>query len=210
MTYWSAGELEQIAYRGFRELNIDLAPDVLTALAREAFGSPQLMQAICLNFCFDTEILETLESHQRIQIDPATLRQIFERTSTTTDFSTMLSTLHAGPKLRGTERKIFEFTDGTQGDVYRCVLLAMKADPSRLSFRYEEMLRRSREVCKEDSPAGSSVSESLSQMAKLAKTIQTAPVIEWDEDVLDIVEPYFLFFLRWASTLMLLVKDAPA
>ncbi len=201
MTYWSAGELELIAYRGFRELNIDLAPDVLTALAQEAFGSPQLMQAICLNFCFDTEILETLGSHQRIQIDASTLRQIFERTSTTTDFSTMLSTLHAGPKLRGTERKLFTFTDGSHGDVYRCVLLAMKADPSRLSFRYEEMLRRSREVCTNDSPVGSSVSESLSQMAKLAKTIQTAPVIEWDEDVLDIVEPYFLFFLRWAPSL---------
>ena len=36
-------------------------------------------------------------------------------------------------------------------------------------------------------------------MAKLAATVQEAPVIEWDEDVLDIVEPYFLFFLRWSS-----------
>ena len=39
---------------------------------------------------------------------------------------------------------------------------------------------------------------------------QTAPVIEWDEDVLDIVEPYFLFFLRWAPSLMLLTKDRNA
>ena len=33
-------------------------------------------------------------------------------------------------------------------------------------------------------------------MSKIALTVQEAPVIEWDEDVLDIVEPYFLFFLR--------------
>jgi hypothetical protein len=40
MSYWSANELEQIAFRGFRELNVDLAPAVIRALANEAFGSP--------------------------------------------------------------------------------------------------------------------------------------------------------------------------
>ena len=33
-----------------------------------------------------------------------------------------------------------------------------------------------------------------------------ALVIEWDEDVLDIVEPYFLFFLRCSSFLSNLAK----
>ena len=159
MTYWAPDELKEIAYRGFQELNIDLAPKVHSELTNEAFGSPQLMQAICLSFCFDRNIYELLLKQDRIEIDEATLRLILERTSVTTDFSTMLSTLHAGPKLRGTERKMFEFTDGTFGDVYRCVLLAIKADPSRLSFRYDEMLKRTGEVCLGDSPSGSSVAE---------------------------------------------------
>jgi hypothetical protein len=47
-------------------------------------------------------------------------------------------------------------------------------------------------------------------MAKLASTIQSAPVIEWDEDVLDIVEPYFLFFLRCSPHLALLAKSGTA
>jgi hypothetical protein len=206
MTYWSSEELEQIAEKGFRKLNIDLAQTVLTALAQEAFGSPQLMQAICLNICFDRDIQETLASRTQIDIDRGMLRQIFERTSVTTDFSTMLATLHAGPKLRGTERKVFEFIDGTAGDVYRCVLLAVRSDPAALSFRYEDMLKRTREVCNGESPVGSSVAESLSQMARLAKLIQEAPVIEWDEDVLDIVEPYFLFFLRCSPNFDRLAK----
>jgi hypothetical protein len=53
MSYWAVQELEQIAFRGFRELNVDLAPIAIQALANEAFGSPQLMQTICLNFCFE-------------------------------------------------------------------------------------------------------------------------------------------------------------
>jgi hypothetical protein len=196
MTYWSPAELQEIAFRGFRELNVDLAPSVLQELANEAFGSPQLMQAISLHFCFENNIGETLGDHIRIDVPTETVRKVLERTSTSTDFSTLLSVLHAGPKQRGTERKQFEFNDGSKGDVYRCVLLALRDDPSSLSFRYDEMLRRTVKVCDGDSPVGSSVSESLAQMAKLAKTVQEAPVIEWDEDVLDIVEPYFLFFLR--------------
>jgi hypothetical protein len=208
MSYWTSGELEQIALRGFKELNVDLAPAVTRALANEAFGSPQLMQAISLNFCFERGIKETQPTHQRIEIDTAILRQIFERTSVTTDYSTMLTALHAGPKQRGTERKQFDFTDDTRGDVYRCVLLAIKADPSSLSFRYDEMLKRTQHVCRGESPVGSSVSESLVQMAKLARTVQDAPVIEWDDDVLDIVEPYFLFFLRWSSQIYRLAKQS--
>jgi hypothetical protein len=208
MSYWTPQELEQIAFRGFRELNVDLAPAVIQTLANEAFGSPQLMQAICLNFCFEKGVTETQNVHERIEIESGILQQIFERTSITTDYSTMLNVLHAGPKQRGIERKQFNFTDGTRGDVYRCVLLAAKADPPSLSFPYEDIMRRVRQVCADESPVGSSVVESLSQMSKLAKTVQTAPVIEWDEDVLDIVEPYFLFFLRCSPHLARLAKPS--
>jgi hypothetical protein len=181
MSYWTTEELELIAFRGLRELNVDLAPAVIRALANEAFGSPQLMQAIGLNFCFEMGIDETRETQQRIEVDNSVLRRIFERTSVTTDYSTMLSALHAGPKQRGTERKQFDFTDATRGDVYRCVLLAMRADPSSLSFRYEDILSRVKQICTGESPIGSSVAESLAQMAKLARTIQqvgaSAPTI---------------------------------
>ena len=44
-------------------------------------------------------------------------------------------------------------------------------------------------------------------MADLAKTIQQAQVIDWDENVLDIVEPYFIFYLRNSDQL---ARLAPA
>src|SRR5262249_48133014 len=97
MSYWTPQELEQIAFRGFRELNVDLAPAVIRTLANEAFGSPQLMQAICLNFCFERGITETQNVHEPIEIESGIFRQIFERPPTTTDYSTMLNVLHAGP-----------------------------------------------------------------------------------------------------------------
>jgi hypothetical protein len=166
------------------------------------------MQAICLHFCFENNIPEAQPEQRRVDIDFVTLQSVLERTSTLTDFSSMISALHSGPRQRGVERKVFDFTDGSQGDVYRCVLLAMKADPPRLSFPYDEILRRARAVSKNESPTGSSVAQALMQMEKLAGTVQEAPVIEWDEDVLDIVEPYFLFFLRCSPYLQKLAQAA--
>jgi len=199
--YWNDDELEQIAYKGFRELNMDVAPAIVRTLTRESFGSPQLMQAIGLNFCFESDVKETLPDQRRIEMNFATQERVLERTSTQTDFSSMTSVLHSGPRQRGTERKEFRFTDGSTGDVYRCVLLAMRGDPPQLSFRYSDMIARTKAVCVNDCPVGSSVAQALAQMNQLARTVQEAPVIEWDEDVLDIVEPYFLFFLRSSSFL---------
>lgn len=206
MTYWTADELKLIPQRGFKELNVELESALVQALAAEAFGSPQLMQTICLNLCFEQQIKTRSIQLKPVSLDSSAFKQILERATTATDFSSMLAALHAGPKQRGTERKQFDFTDGTSGDVYRCVLLAMKADPPSLSFRYDEMLTRTRRVCKGESPVGSSVAQSLVQMADIAKAIQDVPVIDWDEDVLDIVEPYFLFFLRSSAHLARLAK----
>ena len=58
--YWKEEELAQIAYQGFQELNMDIAPPIMRRLTTESFGSPQLMQAIGLNFCFESGVRETL------------------------------------------------------------------------------------------------------------------------------------------------------
>jgi hypothetical protein len=166
--YWKEDELEQIAYRGFRELNMDISPGVMRRLTMESFGSPQLMQAIGLNFCFENAISEALPRQRRIDMDFVAIQNVLERTSTQTDFSSMLSVLHAGPKQRGTERKDFVFKDGSRGDVYRCVLLAMKADPPSLSFRYDEMLSRTAAQCQGESPVGSSVASALVHLDKVS------------------------------------------
>jgi hypothetical protein len=74
--------------------------------------------------------------------------------------------------------------------------LIASSDPPQLSFRYEDLLRRTTRMCDGEARVGSSVAQALVQMERIASTVQEAPVIEWDEDALDIVEPLFLFFLH--------------
>lgn len=197
LAYWTLDELQQIARKGFHALNVDLAPSVERQLATEAFGSPQLMQSICLNLGFKLNIREPIATHERVDVNIFDIHDTLLRTSSLTDFTKMLVALHTGPRTRGTERKTHEFRDGSKGDVYRAILLAIKQDPAELAFSYERILARVREVCVSEPPIGSSITSALEQMNGIAEEVQpgTSP-LSWDGDALTITDPYFLFFLR--------------
>ena len=199
---WSVSDLIQIARKGFRALNIDLAPSIERRFAEEAFGSPQLMQSICLNLALVLDTKETLNDVTRIEVDSNKITDTLRRTSAFADFSKMMRDLHIGAKTRGTERKEHDLIDGTRGDVYRAILLAMKQEPAKLSFTYDEITTRVRETCVGDAPTGSSVNAALTQMHTIAENLQsgTSP-LSWDDPTLDIVDPYFLFFLRCSDKL---------
>ncbi|MBY5849709.1 hypothetical protein ACC763_23225 [Rhizobium ruizarguesonis] len=201
--YWSSNELQVIAKLGFPKLNIDLANSVIERLADEAFGSPQLMQSLCLNLCREKGATEKLTQMTRLDVSDNDFSRIFERTSGMSDYSSVVDGLHSGPKERGQERKQFRFTDGSTGDVYRSVLLAIRADPPSLTFTYDNLLDRVQKITIDEKPVGSSISQALSQMdTPLSKNLSPrVPILEWDENILNLLEPYFLFFLRSSAKL---------
>ena len=132
---------------------------------------------------------------------------ITEVTSSLADFSTVVEAMHAGPKMRGQERSEFSFEDGSKGDVYRAVLLAIATDPPTISLRYAELMSRINDLCVDKAPVGSSISEACIQIGKIASRsvgrdtgVQGAAPIEWDTTAnvenLHVTEPYFLFYLR--------------
>lgn len=123
-SFWTLQELKQIALAGFPKLNAEISDELATRLAREACGSPQLMQRICLDVCFDLGLEVELSNRKKIEFDEPRLQSILEKSSTHTDFGTMLANMHQGPKTRGSERRVHKLIDGTEGDVYRVLLLA--------------------------------------------------------------------------------------
>lgn len=202
MGYWASDELVKIANLGFPCLNVEVSEAVVKKLAAESFGSPQLMQALCLNLCFVKNLTSKFLKMTPIDLEKEELEQVFQRTSSFSDWSSLIAEVHSGPRQRGLERKIFSFVDGTEGDVYRCVLLAISSDPPSLSMRYEDILGRVKNICTDDSPTGSSINAALEQISKLSKEINGGnAVIEWDEDILDFIEPYVLFYMRSSNEL---------
>jgi hypothetical protein len=135
LDYWSASDLRTIAEAGFGKLNVQLDRRILKRFADETGGSPQLMQSICLQSCFALGLRESQPIAGRLDVDEERIADVFEQTSSLADFRSLVDVLHAGPKTRGTERKIYGFKDGSKGDVYRCVLKAIAADPTTIGFR---------------------------------------------------------------------------
>jgi hypothetical protein len=204
--YWKSAHLVQIAEQGFGALNARLDPHAASSFARESSGSPQLMQGICLNACFEMGLRERASVPEMITVDADLARTIFERTALTTDFRSLVDALDTGPPTRGTERKVFNFQDGTSGDVYRCILKAIAADPPSLSFTYDELTERVKRICRGATPVGSSVTESCRQMSIISqdKFPRERP-LDWDTErggVLDLPDPYLLFYLRWSGRLL--------
>ncbi len=205
LTYWAPEELKKIAVTGFEALGARLPGEALDAFVREAAGSPQLMQLICLNACFVLGIREPKVIVEPIDVGGAGLRSIFEQASSSTDFRSLVDVLEAGPKKRGSERKTYTFQDESRGDVYRCVLKAIATDPPRLSFPYDNLTTRTAQVCQGESPVGSSVVGTCTHMSRLAiERFPAERVIDWDEQkqVLDIPDPNLLFYLRWSGRLV--------
>ena len=204
LTYWTRPELTQIADQGFAELNATIPPDAAAVFAEEAAGSPQLMQLICLNACFVWGLRHRPHAARSISLEDGSIETILEQTTSSTDFRSLVDVLDAGPKTRGTERKLYSFTDGSDGDAYRCVLKAVAADPPRLSFDYDDLVRRTASICSVEPPAGSSLIGTCVQMSKLAlERFARERAIDWDEQklILDIPDPYLVFYLRWSGRL---------
>lgn len=207
--YWDTAHLVTIAKLGFPLLNLEIDDNTVRFFAKEASGSPQLMQALCLQTCFSLDKRDFQPQVRKLEIDDSVRHEILEETSSRTDFSSLVAKCHKGPNTRGTERKEFVFSDGTKGDVYRAVLLSLAADPPSLSCNQKDLAVRIAGTCVSDVPSNSSIYQACGQISKLA--IDMYPdqrVIEWDSDenVLDIVDPYFLFYLRWSSKLKSLAE----
>jgi len=204
--YWSESELQKIADVGFKALNLAVDGASTKRFTEESAGSPQLMQSLCLQACFVLRLGQKSETPipLPVNIDQEMLHWIFQQTSASTDFRSLVDVLDAGPRTRGTERKTYTFRDGTEGDIYRVVLRALADDPPRLSFPYEELLARTAKVCTTAAPVGSSVSGTCVHMAKLAlEKFPKDRAVDWDEQkqVFDVPDPYLMFYLRWSGRL---------
>lgn len=201
--YWDTHDLKQIAYKGFDVLDVDFSEHAIERFAKEAAGSPQLMQLLCLQSCLEMSITGETDGG-KVELRKGEIEEIFRKSAEYADHASTFEVLDSGPKPRGTERKIYDFIDGNSGDVYRCLLRAIAADPPKLSFHYDELKNRTELQCAGEEPRGSSITGSCSQMeTEVRDSFPDQRAIEWDDtkQFLDIPDPYLLFYLRWSGRL---------
>lgn len=199
--YWGTETLNKIAYKGFAELGIGYRQSAIDNLVSEAAGSPQLMQYLCLNACFELGVRETSEREVELLDDSRLHENICRRTVQSTDYGSVIELMKEGPKTRGSDRNVYVTRYGWNGDVYRLLVKALSVDPPKLTFRYNSLNERILGICATGGPSGSSITSACAHSAKIVNDAAGTRIVEWDgeHDVFDIRDPYFLFYLRWSD-----------
>jgi hypothetical protein len=200
--YWNPSTLKRIAQKGFDALNVSVPESTIEAFAMEAAGSPQLMQALCLNLCYEFDIKETYSKKTPISCDIKCIHKICGMTSLMNDYTSVIDSMKDGPKTRGERRKSYPLSNGYSLDVYPLVLKALSENPPELTIRYPNLLGRIQRLCRNgEGPSGSSVTGACAHMAEIANATSGSTILEWDgeSDVFDIRDPYLLFALRWSE-----------
>lgn len=197
--YWDQDQLVKIAHVGFKHLNAILPVGYVNELAAEAAGSPQLMQTLCLNTCFELGIEVAFTVETQVETSDVTFHKICGRTAANSDYSSTTSKMREGPKTRGQDRKHYHLKSGAICDVYPLILKAVADNPPELTIRYANLQERIERQCAGEVPSGSSVTGACTHIASIANDSENRVILEWDSgsDVLDIRDPYLLFFLRW-------------
>lgn len=209
--FWSPDELAKIADVGFGALGYRINPKQGRRLALEACGSPQLMQQICLQVCGEAQINEARADDapanlNDLDFNDEIVRRALQKAAAQTDYASLVREMHGGPKVRGMERKEFSFTDDSKGDVYRAILLAVATEPPSSTLTYSDILSRIEAVCVGEAPGSGSVVTSIRHATKIVRNLQPGErIIEWEDTagggVLNIIDPYLLFYLRSSEKL---------
>ena len=191
LTGWNSDDLEKIAIQGFEKLQLTVSRIITNTIAREAAGLPILVQQTCSQLLTDKGVTE---------IEPGKINLTFDR-------SDVYHSLHS---IAITHYKLFEplyqrlITGPRKAarkyNTYEVVLLTFCKDPLTLSLTRHQIAERLREMplSEDERPPAASVNGMLSALAAFQNKTNME-LLEWSkqDQQLYIVEPAFLFYLRW-------------
>lgn len=200
MPTWLENELIEIAQKGFDALNVEVSKELVLRLAKEAYGSPYLMQEFCREVCREGNIEGVLDQRRQIKSDfdtDAIFRRIAENSG-----RTMFDKLKRGPRQRS-DRKQRLLSNGMTTDIYGVVMEALKAlKPGTEVIQYPELRSQIKSVLNEDPPQRNEITRVLDKIAEISYSDSSStPVIDWQkgDGLLTITDPFFAFYLKWSQ-----------
>lgn len=198
MEPWEVADLKEIAKLGFSRLEIKIEDEIAEQIAVESLSSPQLMQYICLNIC---TILE-MSGNQDVQIGQEILETAYRYTTANFEYGDVVSLMKKGPNTRGKSRNTFPVKNGQPCDLYELIVRSIAENPPIMKLDFEDVKKRIYGMISDDckKPTPQAIKESLAKLQELLHGREDIfKVLDWKEGVLYILDPLFLFYLRWGG-----------
>lgn len=198
MDAWEVNDLKEIAEVGFEKLDIQIEDAVATQIAVESLSSPQLMQYICLNIC---TILEMSGSNSG-RVEREILETAYRYTTANFEYRDVVSLMQKGPNMRGKSRNRFRADNGQEYDIYELIVKSIAENPPIMKLEFEDVKERIYHLIADDckKPTPQAIKESLVKLQELLDGREDIfKVLDWKEGILYILDPLFLFYLRWGG-----------
>ena len=198
MEPWDVADLKEIAKLGFSRLGIEIEDSIAEQIAVESLSSPQLMQYICLNIC---TILE-MSGNEQSYIGREILETAYRYTTANFEYGDVVSLMKKGPNTRGKGRNTFQVKSGNFCDLYELLVKSIAENPPIMKLEFEDVKNRIYGMISDDckKPTPQAIKESLAKLRELLHGREDIfKVLDWKEGVLYILDPLFLFYLRWGG-----------
>jgi len=192
---WAKDELVQIPQKGFSLLGLEIKSEIIELLGEESITSPQLMQQICLNIAFDCADRAVQEIADR-----ASICNVLKGITEDLQYENIIEKIILGPSHGREKRKQHILTDGSKHDIYYVLLRALAEDPPSVAISMDQIQVRISSILadKENSPRRVDISNTLDQIQKILDHCgYKFEYMEWREQKLNVLDPLFLFYLRW-------------
>lgn len=192
--HWEHKDLERICELGFKHLSVQATKGVQNFIATEAAGLPIVVQQTCLE-ALTSEGAEYADQVRNLKIKARkeTIEKSLHKVARSkyTQFESYYATLIRGPREKSRKYKTYEL-----------VLACFTLDPIKFSLLRSEIDTRMAQLQLDESeyPPTASLNSTLGALKKFQERRKFA-LLEWmpQEDVLYIIEPAFLFYVRWRT-----------
>lgn len=198
MESWEVNDLKEIAEVGFKKLGIQIEDSVSTQIAVESLSSPQLMQYICLNICTILEMSGNGDKCVKSEI----LKTAYRYTTANFEYGDVVTLMQKGPNMRGKSRNRFQAGNGEEYDIYELIVKSIAENPPIMKLEFEDVKDRIYRLIAADckKPTPQAIKESLGKLRELLDGREDIfKVLDWKEGILYILDPLFLFYLRWGG-----------
>ena len=193
---WKEADLKKIALIGFEKLSIKISDSIAEKLAVECLTSPQLMQYICLSIC------TLLEDEGKNEVTEELLERAYRFTTVNFNYADVVRIMEQGPNQRGQRRRLYELLDGKMMDLYGIILESLAKKPPLTEIEFHTFFERITQLIKAENSDKKLEKQTVKDHLKKLQNVldnkeEIYKAIEWKDGKVYVLDPLFLFYLRW-------------
>lgn len=153
------------------------------------------MQYICLSIC----ILLNTDNGETKEIKSDILTKTYKFTTSNLDYADVVALITRGPLSKGKKRNMYYTTSGDKMDLYQLVVKSLAENPPLMGLTIDDIKNRVNKIVgeNENKPDRQKIKNTVTQIQKLINDKEDIyKVLEWKDEMIYIIDPLFLFYLR--------------